>query len=84
MAKSHYPVHRYFNKFGKSQTKCSFCGWLTFSNATRMLKHLKSCVKCPEEIKKIVIKTTASHSQSKSQKELATNPKNGPFLDDPG
>lgn len=55
-------MHRYFNKFNKNQKKCSFCGWVTFSNATRMLKHIKKCVKCPEDVRKVIVKTTVNQS----------------------
>lgn len=56
MGAKKYSVHRYFNKYGTTQMICSFCGWKTAINATRMNAHIKKCIKCPQEIKKIVFK----------------------------
>lgn len=56
MGAKKYSVHRYFNKCGTTQMICSFCGWKTAINATRMNAHIKKCIKCPQEIKKIVFK----------------------------
>lgn len=59
MGAKKYSVHRYFNKSGTSQMICSFCGWKTTTNATRMKGHIQKCIKCP--IKKIVKKSGSGH-----------------------
>lgn len=59
-----FSVHRYFNKSGASQMLCSFCGWKTTTNATRMGVHIRKCIKCPQEIKKNLFKSSGLSGQN--------------------
>ena len=62
MGREKHCVHKNFTKSvvegqnNKSvvKTKCNHCNWENALNTTRMIKHIKDCLKCPKEIKEKV------------------------------
>lgn len=60
MPREKHSVHKHFtkstvegknNKFTLKAT-CNFCKWISVNNTTRLIKHIKTCSKCPPEILK--------------------------------
>ena len=54
MGKNKHSIHKCFRevtvKEGNKQVSknvCNYCNWETVPNATRQIKHIRSCVKCP-------------------------------------
>ena len=59
MPREKHCVHKSFTKAiiegrnNKYVTKatCNHCKWVNISNTTRLIKHIKQCLKCPKDIK---------------------------------
>lgn len=69
MHKKESKIWEYFKKEFKNKKKyatCIFCKQSYVSNATRMVKHLKNCSKCPHHVKN----TFSSRPLPKSRQQI--------------
>ncbi|XP_040175954.1 uncharacterized protein LOC120908718 [Anopheles arabiensis] len=71
--KNAHPVRKYFARSGETQQKCTFCGWHTVENATRMVQHIANrCADVPDAVRNEIAGTMLD-AEERLQQSSFTN-----------
>lgn len=71
--KNAHPVRKYFARSGETQQKCTFCGWHTVENATRMVQHIANrCADVPDAVRSEIAGTMLD-AEERLQQSSFTN-----------